>query len=120
MTGENAKTSDEAVPETKPATSSKHAAPAKRASGPPDAAPDAALSRPEEAPRARMRSMSAAVRETSIAMIPVASAPQNADIVAIAQAGFGRPRNVTHESRRANTHAHIVQEGYPGGWGTPA
>ena len=60
------------------------------------------------------------MRETSIAVRPQARAPQKADMTAMAQAGLGWPRKVTQESRRANTQAHIVQVGYPGGWGTPA
>ena len=51
------------------------------------------------------------MRETSIAVMPQARAPQKADITAIAQAGFGWPRKATHESRREKTQAHIVQEG---------
>ena len=56
-------------------------------------------------------SRTAAERETSIAAMPAASAPQNADMTAMAHAGLGWPRKVTQESRRAKSHAQTVHEG---------
>ena len=72
----------------------------------------ARISSRREMPSARRApSRSDENRETSIAVRPAASAPQNADITAIAHAGLGCPRKETQERRREKIHAHIVQEG---------
>ena len=62
----------------------------------------------------RVRIVGDPERETTracIAVSPMAMAPQNADMTAIAHAGLGCPRNVTQLSRRAKSQAESVHEG---------
>ena len=102
ITGANAKTSEEATPAMQPARSGKRSSVSGGAPGFRPASASAA---------ARLRSRSAAERETSSAMRPAASAPQNADITAMAHAGLGWPRKVTQPSSRAKTQAQAVHDG---------
>ena len=63
--------------------------------------------------------ISVADLHTSIAVQPAANAPVTAEKSDIAQAGVGCPMYVTQEKRRQNIQPHSVQNGYPGGCGTP-
>ena len=55
----------------------------------------------------------------SMAVQPAAKAPNTAEQQLTAQAGFGCPIYVTKENILQNIHVQNVQNGYPGGCGTP-
>ena len=55
----------------------------------------------------------------SIAVNPAANAPATAENSDMHHAGVGWPMYVTHPNTLQNTHEQNVQNGYPGGCGTP-
>ena len=58
-------------------------------------------------------------RQMSIAVKPAAKAPKTAEQRLTAHAGVGWPMYVTHENALQKNHEQSVQNGYPGGCGTP-
>ena len=80
---------------------------------------DAVVSESEDAVRADVRTKSRADRLISIAVHPAASAPKTAEQQLTDHAGVGWPMYVTKEKTLQKIQLQNVQNGYPGGCGTP-
>ena len=72
---------------------------------------------PDSSPSSPIKSC--AERHISMAVHPAASAPATAEKQLIAHAGVGWPIYVTQKNSLQNNQLQRVQNGYPGGCGTP-